>query len=115
MIAATTLHTPTTLPDAAARVVSILRQLGYVPHWIVQRTEDGQLVRSGIHPASIEGPARSVAYWQAGRFIVELKTSGYVEVTMDDHHINLDGWLPKRDGRNAFQEFCQLYYSERDF
>lgn len=114
-MASTTLHTPTTLPDAAARVVGILRHMGYVPRWIVQRAGDGQLVRSGIHPASIEGPARSVAYWQANRFIVELKTSGYIEVTMNDHHINLDGWLPERGGRDAFQEFCRLYYSERDF
>ena len=115
MIAPTTLYTPTTLPDAAARVVAILRYMGYVPRWVVQRSMDGQLVRSRIHPASIEGVVNSVRFWQANRFTIELKTSGYVTVQMSDTHVNLDGWLPGDAGRDFFPRFSTLYYSERDF
>lgn len=115
MITATNLYTPTTLPDAAARVVAILRHMGYVPRWVVQRAADGQLVRSRIHPTSIEGVMNSVRYWQANRFVIELKTSGYVTVQMDEYQVNLDGWLPAKGGHCVFREFCRLYYSERDF
>ena len=115
MIAPTTLYTPTTLPDAAARVVAILRYMGYVPRWVVQRAVDGQLVRSRIHLASIEGVVNSVRFWQADRFTIELKTSGYVTVQMSDTHVNLDGWLPGHGGRDAFPGFSKLYYSECDF
>lgn len=115
MIAPTTLYTPTTLPDAAARVVAILRYMGYVPRWVVQRAADGQLVRSRIHPTSIEGVINSVRFWQADRFTIELKTSGYVTVQMSDRHINLDGWLPGYEGRDIFLGFSEWYYSECDF
>ncbi len=115
MIAPTTLYTPTTLPDAAARVVAILRCMGYAPRWVVQRAADGQLVRSRIHPFSIEGVVNSVRFWQADRFTIELKTSGYVTVQMSDTHINLDGWLPGYKGRDFFPGFIEWYYSERDF
>lgn len=115
MIAPTTLYTPTTLPDAAARVVAILRHMGYVPRWVVQRAADGQLVRSRIHPASIEGVVNSVRFWQADRFTIELKTSGYVIVQMTDTHVNLDGWLPGEASWDLFPRFSTLYYSECDF
>lgn len=115
MTAPTTLYTPTTLPDAAARVVAILRYMGYVPRWVVQRAADGQLVRSRIHPASIEGVVNSVRFWQAARFTIELNISGYVTVQMSDANVNLDGWLPGGAGQDFFSKFSSLYYSERDF
>lgn len=109
------LYIPTQLPEAAARVVAILRHTGHEPRWVVQRSADGQLVRSSIHPVGVEGVMNSVRYWGSDRFTIELKTSGYVTVEMDNNHVNLDGWLPLKGGYDSFREFCRKYYSERDF